>query len=373
MVHLNNAGAALPPAVVSDCVVEYLRREEVRGSYELQAEAAERLEAAHASVATLIGARASEIAFVDGSTRAWQSCVLAMPWKSGDKILTSEAEYPSSVFTYLFLKERFGVEIEYVPDDEFGQVDVGALGSAIDGRTRLITATHIPTYSGLINPVAAVGQVARDAGVPFLLDACQSVGQLEVNVENIGCDLLAAGGRKYLRGPRGTGFLWVRSTVLNQLFPSGLDNFSAQWLEPNKLELRPDARRFELFERSPALQLGLGAAADYALGLGMKEVEARVLALGAQLREKLSDVPSVTVQDRGELLGGIVTFTVQGHEAEAVAKALAREQINVSWTPQNFALRAFPQRGLSAVVRASVHYYNTDQELDTLTSAVAQL
>lgn len=373
VVHFNNAGASLPPRCVTDTVVGYLRSEELRGSSELAAERHADLEGAHDSVARLIGGQASEIAFLDTSTRAWQSAVHAMPWKRGDAIVTTEAEYPSSVFTYLHLQEKFGVEVRYVPNDSYGQLDIKALRNAIDKRTRLIAATHIPTYSGLINPVAAVGVVAREARVPFLLDACQSVGQVRIDVEEIGCDLLAAGGRKFLRGPRGVAFLWVRSGLLKHLRPEGLDNFSANWTAKDRLEMRADARRFELYERSPALHLGLGAAAEYALRLGGRTIEERVVSLGAELRERLRQLPGVEVHDEGEYLGGIVTFTVRNHASENVVQALLGQRINVSLTPQKSAMRVFPGRGLSAVVRASVHYYNSTQELDVLVQALTEL
>lgn len=372
VVHLNNAGASLPPAIVMDTVREQLRADESFGGYEAQALADVALIDARAALGTLVGGRPSEIAFFDSSTRAFLSALYSFPWKRGDRIVTSEAEYPSNVFGYAYLKKRFGVTTAYVPDDEYGQVDVAALRTTIDSRTKLITLTHVPTYGGLINPAAKVGAVAREVGVPFLLDACQSVGQLHIDVNEIGCDLLAAAGRKYLRGPRGTAFLWVRSSLIGKLEPPQADQFGSTWLGGEEFTFHADAKRFEPFERSTALQLGLGAAARYALSIGTPEIEARVCLLGAALRGMLSEVPGVTVRDRGERLGGIVTFTVDGFTGEEVRIALRAQHINTSITNQNFAMRSFPDRGLDSVNRASVHYYNTEDELarvaDTLRS-----
>lgn len=371
--HFNNAGAALPPAVVMDTVREHLRSEESFGGYEAQALAAEALEHARRQVASLIGGAAAEIAFFDSATRAWQSALYALDWREGDRILTARAEYPSAMYSYAYLRDRFGVEVDIAPDDGHGQVDVTAMRSLVTDRTRLVAATHMPTFSGLINPVAAVGQVAREAGVPFLLDACQSAGQLHLDVDEIGCDMLTAAGRKFVRGPRGSAFLWVRDSALARLRPAFADNHSAEWSAPGQFTLRDDARRFEPFEGGIAGYLGLGAAAKYCRTVGTRDIEERALELGAQLRGALVDVPGVAIQDRGERLGAIVTFTVDGVPATAAADRLRDSHINVSVTPATSAQLAFGQRGVEAVVRASPHYYDTHAEVDRVVEAVAAL
>jgi selenocysteine lyase/cysteine desulfurase len=277
------------------------------------------------------------------------------------------------VYGYSYLKKRFGVTTVYVPDDDRGQFDAEALREAIDERTRLITLTHVPAYGGLINPAAKVGAVARATGVPFLLDACQSAGQVDLDVNEIGCDLLAAAGRKYLRGPRGTGFLWVRTSILDRLTPPIADQYGASWKGADRFDLVGDARRFEPFERSVALQLGLGAAARYAVALGTPEIEERIVLLGALLRGMLSNIPGVTIHDHGERLGGIVTFTVEGFSSEDVRVALRERFINTSISTRTTAMRAYPPRGLTEVTRASVHYYNTEDELSRLADTIRSL
>jgi selenocysteine lyase/cysteine desulfurase len=371
--HLNNAGASLPPSVVMDTVHQQLRADEVFGGYEAHALAEEGLGKARAAIGALVGGRPSEIAFFDSSSRAFLTALYSFPWKRGDRILTSEAEYPSNVYGYSYLKRRFGVTTVYIPDDDRGQVDTEALRDAIDERTRLITLTHIPTYGGLINPAPKVGAVARAASVPFLLDACQSAGQVHIDVNEIGCDLLAAAGRKYVRGPRGTAFLWVRTSILDRLTPPIADQHGASWKGADRFDLVGDARRFEPFERSIALQLGLGAAARYAVDLGTPEIEARVLMLGTVLRGMLSEIPRVTVHDRGDRLGGIVTFTVEGFSAEDVRIALRERFINTSISTRSMAMRSYPALGLTEVTRASVHYYNTEDELARLVNTIRGL
>ncbi|MCJ7827030.1 MAG: aminotransferase class V-fold PLP-dependent enzyme [Demequinaceae bacterium] len=371
--HLNNAGASLPPAIVMDAVHQQLRADEVFGGYEAQALVEEGLAKSRAAIGTLVGGRPSEVAFFDSSSRAFGTALLSFPFKRGDRILTAEAEYISNVYAYSYLKKRFGVTTVYIPDDEHGQVDVDALKDAIDERTRLITLTHVPTYCGLINPAAKVGAVAREADIPFLLDACQSGGQIDIDVNEIGCDLLTAAGRKYLRGPRGTAFLWIRTSLLDRLSPPIADQNGAAWLGTNRFDLVGDARRFEPFERSVALHLGLGAAARYAIKLGTPEIEARVVLLGAILRGMLTEIPGLTVRDRGERLGGIVTFTVDGFTAEDVRVALRERFINTATITQATAMHSFPKQGLTEVTRASVHYYNTEDELARAADAIRDL
>ncbi|MEX0759379.1 MAG: aminotransferase class V-fold PLP-dependent enzyme, partial [Tistlia sp.] len=289
VLHFNNAGAALMPAPVLETQIAHLRREAAIGGYEAKDEAAARLEAVYGSIAGLIGARAEEIALVENATVAWNLAFHAFRFGPGDRILTAEAEYASNYISFLQLAERSGVVVEAVPSDEAGELDVAALEARLDERVRLIAVTHVPTNGGLVNPAEAIGAVARRHGVPFLLDACQSVGQLEIDVERIGCDLLSATGRKYLRGPRGTGFLYVRRAILDRLEPPFLDLHSARWVAPDRYEMRADARRFENWEFNIAGLLGLGAAVDHALGWGMPAIALRIAALAAELRARLAE------------------------------------------------------------------------------------
>jgi selenocysteine lyase/cysteine desulfurase len=294
------------------------------------------------------------------------------PFERGDRILTAVAEYISNYIAYIQVAERAGVEVVPVPSDEYGQVSVDSLRRLVDERVKLIAITHVPTNGGLVNPAAEIGAVAREAGIPYLLDACQSVGQLPVDVEEIGCDVLSATGRKYLRGPRGTGFLYVRSSLLDRLEPPLLDMRAADWVEPDRYELRPDAIRFEEWEQAYAAKAGLATAIDYALGWGLDAIWQRVAALGESLRARLGDINGVTVRDLGAVRCGIVTFTVDGVEANELKKRLSRERINVTASPRSSTLLDSRARALPDLVRASVHYYNTDEELDRLVETVSK-
>ena len=371
--HLNNAGSALPPAPVHEAVVEHLELEMAIGGYEAAARRADRIEHTYDAIATLLGCHADEIGVVENATRAWDMAFYAMRFGPGDRILTSQAEYASNYIALRQVADRTGATVEWIPEDPAGGVDVAALEAMLDERVKVVSLVHVPSHGGLIEPAAAVGALTRAAGIPLLLDACQSVGQMPVDVDEIGCDVLSATGRKFLRGPRGTGFLYVRRALIERLEPPLLDLHAAEWLEDGSYRIRPDARRFENWECNYAAKIGLGVAVDYAMRWGLEAIRARVVALAATLRERLADTPGVTVHDVGREQGGIVTFSLAGTPSADVAAALRGERVNVSVSPRAYSLVDFARRGLDDMVRASVHYYNDDAELDRLVEVTRRL
>jgi cysteine desulfurase/selenocysteine lyase len=371
--HFNNAGASLPPRPVLDAVTDYLREESRYGGYEVAEARTEDLSSVYDTVAALVGADRSEIALTDSATRAWDSVFSAMTFHGGDRILTTASEYASNVIAFLQVAQRTGASVEIVPSRPTGEINTDALDTMIDGQVRLIAINHVPTNSGLVNPAADVGRVAKAHGIPYLLDACQSVGQMPIDVEQIGCDLLSATSRKFLRGPRGIGFLYVRGSMLDHLEPTVLDLRGARWEALDRFVMRPDARRFELWERSPALALGMGRAAAYAMQVGLDEIWERISVLGATLRAALNGVRGVTVRDIGSVQGAIVTFTMDGCEASDVKAALRNRAINVSVVTPGSARFDMEERQLPDLVRASVHYFNTEREIERLVEAVRAL
>jgi selenocysteine lyase/cysteine desulfurase len=294
----------------------------------------------------------------------------SLRFAAGDRIVTSANEYASNYIAFLQVAQRTGAEIRVVESDQAGEVDLEALRKLLDDRVKLIALTHLPTNGGLVQPAAQVGELARQAGIPFLLDATQSAGQIDLDVEALGCDMLCATGRKYLRGPRGTGFLYVRRSMLEQMEPPLLDLHAASWTSQSKFAVRGDAKKFETWESAAATRLGLGVAIEYALALGLKNIEPRVQQLGALLRERLGEVKGVTVQDLGRVRSGIVTFTCQGHGAGEVMQRLKEQGIAVRVSERSSTLIDMERRGLEELVRASVHYYNTEEEIERLCEAV---
>ena len=386
LIHLNNAGAALPTQTVLDTQLDYLRLEAQIGGYEAHAHEQARIDAIRPTIARLIGAdpTGDEIALAANNTAAFD--LFLSSWATspshrlepGDRILTTETEYGANFVAYLHLARRTGAEVEVVPSNEHGEIDLDALDATIRrtqaGPTKLIALNHVPTNGGLINPASAVGAIAREYGITYLLDACQSAGQLPLNVDELGCDALTATGRKFLRGPRGTGFLYVRSTLLPSIEPIMLDHFAATWVEPNHYEIHPTARRFEQWEHNYAALLGLGAAVQEALDHGLDAIAHRVQALADQLRHRLNtEVAAATVRDLGREQCGIVTFSLDEADLPTVKGALDSAGINVSVVPPASTLLDSRARALPPLIRASVHYYNTDDELDRLISELQRL
>ena len=372
LIHFNNAGASLVPDPVHRALIDYLELERSIGGYEAHAATQAEHSALYDNLAKLLGATPNETAYVENATRAWDMAFYAFPFREGDRILThGPAEYVSNYLAFLQQAERRGLVIDHAPSEGPGQVDVVALERAITPRTALIAITHVPTQTGLVNPVAEVGAVARRHGIPFMVDACQSAGQIPLDVNVIGCDILSGTGRKFLRGPRGTGFLYVSDAILDRLDPPFIDLHSARWVAPDTYEFVPGAKRFENWESYFAGRLGLSAAIDYALGIGMEAIEQRVRTLAARLRDELRAAEGVTVADRGTRLSGIVTFAKDGEAAPSLAARLKSKGINVSVSSLGSARLDFPARGIESLVRASVHYYNTDAESDRFVAEVA--
>lgn len=373
VLHLNNAGMGLTPAPVLDAVKEHIDLEARLGGYEAADRANPAVERVYDAAAELIGAGRHEIAIVENATRAWDMAFYGLKFQKGDRILTAEAEYASNYIAFLQVARRDGAIVEPVPSDALGQLDTKALERMIDGRVKLIAVTHVPTNGGLVNPAEEIGRIARANAIPYLLDACQSVGQLPVDVAKIRCDMLSATGRKYLRGPRGTGFLYVRKDFLDKLEPPFLDLHAAQWVSPERYEIRGDARRFENWECNVAAKIGLGVAIDYALEWGMDAIWQRIQALADNLRGQLAKIPGVAVRDLGAVKGGIVTFTKDGLTPDQIKAALAEQRINVSASGRSSTLLDMTARRLDKVVRSSVHYYNSEAEIDRFAAAVAAL
>lgn len=375
LVHLNNAGAALVPRAVRDAIAAHLKLEEEIGGYEAADAQADAVKASYQAVADLLGARAHNLALVQNSTVAFAQAISAFDPGSGDTILTSRSDYASNQIMYLSLARRRGVEMIRAPDAAEGGIDPDAVRRLI-GRRRpaLVALTWIPTNSGLVQPVEAVGEICREFDVPYLVDACQAVGQMPIEVGRLGCDYLAATARKFLRGPRGLGFLYVSDRMLERgAHPLLTDMHGATWTDDNDFVLTPDARRFETWEFAFALVLGLGAAARYAREVGLETARDRSRQLAAYARDQLAGLSGVRVLDRGPELCAIATATFEGRDAKDLKLALRARRINTSSPEREDAVIDMDEKEATSALRISPHYYNTTEEIDTAVEALREI
>ena len=372
-VFLDSAGSSLPPDRVVDAVIGHLRREAEVGGYRAAGERADDLAALPVALGRLLGCSGDLVALADSATRAWNQFVTALPWAPGDRVLICGNEYAANAIALLRRGQVDGCTIEVVPTSPTGPVDLDALDAMLDERVRLVSVVHVPTNSGQVAPVREIVERVHRVGALVVLDACQSVGQLVIDVDELGVDALSGAGRKWLRGPRGTGFLYVRRELLDTLEPTATDLRGATWTAPDAYELRSDAARFELWESDVAGRLGLKEAVDHLLELGPEAVERAVRHNAAELRTALADIPAVTIRDIGADLAGIVSFTVDGIEPGLVRDRLAEEQVTVTVSGVGSTRLDMTERRLPAVVRASPHYFVSPDDIGSAARAVAAL
>jgi len=366
VIHFNNAGASLMPQPVIDAQRDHLELEAVMGGYEAAAARKIEIDQVYHSIARLLNAKRPEIALVENATVGWAMAFYSIPFQAGDRILTAEAEYASNYLAYLQLSQQKGVEIDVIPSNQQGSVCLDSLANMIDDRVKLIAVTHVPTNGGLVNPVIEIGKIAREHNILYLVDACQSVGQMPVDVQAMQCDFLSVTGRKYLRGPRGSGFLYVREAIIESLHPPIIDLHSATWLSKDRYQLAKDASRFENWEFNYSAVLGLGAAVDYALDIGLDRIYKRIVELADQLRTGLRDINGVTLRDIGDHQCGIVSFIIDHVDADDALRQLRADKINVSVSRPASTLLDAQKRQLPDLIRASVHYFNDEREVGVL-------
>ena len=374
-VHLNNAGAGLMPAPVLRAAREHLELEARIGGYEAADARAEQVAAAYDAVAELLGVAPANIAFMENATAAFNQALSCVPFRRGDVLVTSRNDYVSNQIAYLSLQARLGVEVVRAPDLPEGGVDPRAVARIIHRRgARLVALTHVPTSSGLVQPVEEVGRACQERGVLYLVDACQSVGQMPVDARAIGCDFLSVTARKFLRGPRGAGFLYVSDRVLDtDLEPLLPDLRGAHWIDTDLYQPAPDATRFENWEFAYAMVLATGEAVRYASRLGLENIRERAWRLADFARETLGALDGVTVMDRGRVRSAIVSLHLAGRDPVGLVHALRERGINTSATPLGYALIDLDAKGIGSTLRVSPHYYNTRAEIETLADALREL
>jgi selenocysteine lyase/cysteine desulfurase len=362
------------PRPVLDAITEQLELEAKLGGYEASDARQPDIAQTYDWVAELIGANARNIAVVENATAAFAQALSAFDFQPGDVLLTTRNDYISNQLMYLSLQQRRGLQLVRADDAPEGGVDPDSVREHIRRkRPKLVAVTWVPTNSGLVQPVEAVGEICAEENIPYLIDGCQAVGQIPIDVKRLHCDFLSATARKFLRGPRGVGFLYVGDSMLaSGAYPLLVDMQGAEWIEADEFKLVATARRFENWEFSYALLLGLGAAARYALDVDVARVQPVIDQLAAYARDRLQACTGLRVLDRGPQLCGIVTVEVAGHDARAVVRRLREEAINTSATARAYAVLDMDDKRADTALRISPHYYNTRREIDILVSALQE-
>ena len=372
--HFNHAGASLPSAATLDAIHTHLLREASMGPMEAGAAGGEQTHRARALAARLLNAQPAEIALTTGNSPGWGAAFAGLgPWHAGQRILVARHEWGGNLAAMRLMAQHAGASIETIASDASGRVDPRALEAMLDERVRLIALTWLPANGGLINPAAAIGQIARRYGIPYFIDAAQAVGQLPIDVAELGCDVLAGAGRKAPRGPRGTGLLYVRRDFLPRLTPPFVDTYSAPLDANGEPVLRDDAARFESSEASLALHCGLANALEEALEIGIDNIRARIDEVAQALREQLAALPGVSVLDQGIERSGLVSFNVAGMDALSVRRSLAAHGVTIGSNGVAYTPFDMTSRGLTQIARASVSYLTTDAEIEKLLAGVRRL
>lgn len=365
LIHFNNAGASLPTKFVNEAIIDFIREEEATGGYEMQDKYAEHLKGVYREIAKLIKSDEDEIALTDSASTAFSKALYSIPFKAGDEIITSEIEYSSNYLNYLKVKKDKGINIVTISGKGDAVIDLEKLEAAISKKTKLIAVTHMPTSSGAIAPVVEVGKIAKAHGILYLVDTCQSMGHYPTFVDEIACDFLTGTSRKYIRGPRGLGFLYAKKTVYKQLDPYMIESLGATWTSKENYDLNHTSKMFETFEKPYGFVMGLQAAVKYANDIGIHNIWQRTKELSSKARQRFAEIEGLRMHDgEGGELSGIVTLTIENKSSEEIHAELMRNRVNSSICRPFSSLTDMEAKGLSSCNRLSLHYYNTEEEIE---------
>lgn len=369
---LNSAGSSLMPKSIVPIILEYLRQEEDLGGYFVAEKRKEDINDFYLYAAKLIGAQPHNIAFTHDATDAYVKALSSIPFNSGDIIITTDDDYSSNQIQFISMEQRFGITIKRIQTFENGDLDIDHFKRLVEKqKPKLVAVTHVPTNSGLIQNVEEIGKICRDHGIIYIVDACQSVGQLSINVSDIHCDFLTTTGRKFLRGPRGTGFLYVSDRLLDLGFsPLMIDCGGANWNGLHSFEMLPSARRFQTWEAPYALILGLTEAMRYTMEVGIERIQNYNHTLMDRLRENLSSVHGVKMYDNGTRRASILTFRKDGVPLDKVKKKFEEKQVFFSISPKESGVIDYDKKGIDGAIRLSPHYFNTIAEIDAVSEII---
>ncbi|MBK9734284.1 MAG: aminotransferase class V-fold PLP-dependent enzyme [Saprospiraceae bacterium] len=364
-IFLNSAGSSLVPNIVSDTMYQYLEQERMIGGYQTALIQQDKIDEFYIQSSLLLNCEPKNIAFSYNATDAYAKALSSINFRSGDVILTSDDDYISNYIAFFSLKKRFGIEIVRIKNLDNGDIDlIDAEEKMVTCKPILVSITHVPTNSGKIQPVEKIGELCATYDIWYIVDACQSVGQIIVDVKKIKCDFLSATGRKFLRGPRGTGLLYISDKALNAgLEPLMIDMRGAKWNSEQSYSPIDTARRFELWEVSYSNLMGLTEAIKYANQIGLGNIQSANLKLINLLKSTLIQNIDIHLTEEGSRSASIVTFSSRSKPLEYFVQKLNDANVSYGVGYREFALIDFNKKDVDWVIRLSPHYFNTEQEI----------
>lgn len=376
-IFLNSAGASLMPTVVTETMMSYLQEEARVGGYKigLSCQVQEAIHQFHVEVGKLLNCESRNVAYVSSATDGYAQALASIPWENGDVIITTDDDYISNHAQFWRLKKMHGITLMRVSNTNEGDIDLKHLARMVEQhKPRLVSVTHIPTNTGKVLDVYGVGGICGTHDILYIVDACQSAGQMPLDVVKMRCDFLVASGRKFLRGPRGTGFLYASDRVLERGYaPLRIDSRGAVWESDDQFSLRDSALRYELWEQSYANYLGFAAAIRYANEIGLDVIERYNATLLRSLRTSLSSMANVRLLDHGDRLGSICTFNIEGKSQQEIQLALDANEVYYSISSRESALIDFDKKGLAWAIRLSPHYFNTVADMENACQIVSKI
>ena len=371
LVYLDNAATSQKPRAVLDAITRYYERDNAnvhRAVYELAERATQAFEGARATAARFLGAGdAREIVFVRGTTEAINLVAAsfgAARVREGDEILLTAMEHHSNIVPWQLLCQRSGARLRVVPMNDRGELLLEEYAKLLTPRTRLVAAVHVSNALGSVNPIREMAALARERGIPLLVDGAQAAPHTPIDVRELGCDFYAFSGHKVF-GPMGIGVLWAKAEHLAAMEPwqGGGEMISSVTFEKSSWAAVP--HKFEAGTPDVAGAVGLAAALDYVSGVGLERIAAYEAELLAYATDALGGVPGLRLIGTARRKASVLSFVLEGAHPHDVGTILDREGIAVR-TGHHCAQPVMDRFGVPATVRASLAFYNTREEVDAL-------
>lgn len=373
-VYVNSAAASPPPRQVVDTSIDYLQKTASLGPYlpSFREEVYQKIEETREKAAKFIGAKTSEMAFVKNGTEGINFIANGLTWNKGDEIILADIEFHSNYTPWLKLRDKKKVHLKIIKTDFSGVIDVNLIEQEISNRTKLITVSHLSNASGALQHIEKICEIAKKRDVLTLINASQTLGLIPINVQELDCDFLTGCGRKWLRGPEGSGILYIRESLVESIEPTIIGWGGTTWdFETNEYYYLSTARRVEAGCPIVPSILGLGAAIDYAQNIGIEEIVTKVEALTRYSFQQLSVIEGIAIYGPKNIENrlAIIPFNVEGLHPDEITNYLEKNNIIIE-SGTFMANMLLQHYGINKMVRISPHYFNTKVEIDFIVTLI---